>query len=80
MTAAPGPTGIAACDAPDQPQRTPELEALYSSFERTRRSVGGALLAAADPGDTGGLDLFRFWDAPIFEKLDHHHQIARAGR
>ncbi len=29
----------------------------------------------------GGLDLFRFGDAPIFEKLDHHrHQIARAGR
>ena len=28
----------------------------------------------------GGRDLFRFGDAPIFEKLDHHrHQIARAG-
>jgi gentisate 1,2-dioxygenase len=33
MTATSGPIIITASDAPDQPQRTPELEALYSCFE-----------------------------------------------
>jgi gentisate 1,2-dioxygenase len=33
MTATSGPIVITASDQPDQPQRTPELEALYSSFE-----------------------------------------------